>query len=187
VTSAGLAPGAGAAPTVTSVSASDVPGFCSFAGGFQTNIVASVDTLRVTVRQPSKRGGKLKLRVFVQQRQQTPFAQAYPSRILRGEVVVKVAGKRHRLIGPVNKRKVAGTIFPSGWTAKGSVAAPTKAKYKVTVRQVVYNVRGGGSGGWDGTPRGFDLVCSGGLDPQLRSTAYSAPRLTLRTPRALRS
>jgi hypothetical protein len=179
-----LAPPATAANSrKTTAVAYAVPGYCSFKGGFQTNLDGIVDKLRVTVVQPKRAGGKLKVRVSVRQRQQVPFGQYYPTQILRGEVVVKVAGKRHRLIGPVNDTQVAGTIFPDGWTARGSLPVPDKTRYKVVVKQIVYNVRGGGSGGW-GTKRyrGFDLLCSGGFDPHEHARTYTAPRLKVRLP-----
>lgn len=155
----------------------DVPGSCVRAGGLQSAVAGTVRELRVSARPVStRRGPAWRLRVHVEQAHSTPPGAWYPSGFVRGEVLVRFAGRTHRLVGPANARAVTGPVFPSGWTASRVVAAPAPGTYRVSVRRIVYNVFGGGAtGGWSRPYEGFDLVCSGapvGAGP----VAYPRPR-----------
>ena len=175
-----LTPGAASAGTALSRSATSVRGYCSEAGGFETNLAGTVARMSLTVSPAAPRAGqKVLLRVSLRQSQRTNGTLTYPAGILRGEVVVGIGAASHLLVGPVNARALRGPIFPSGWTASATVTAPARGRYAVEVDRIVYDVRGGGSGGWGPPYAGFDLVCSGGKNPTAKVTPYARPRLTL--------
>jgi hypothetical protein len=159
----------------------NVPGYCSSPSGFVDNAAGSVDVLRLTVSPTSPRAGaRMTVKVYVLQYQVTPLGASYPAGILRGQVVVKVGTKSHLLNGPVNGAAITGQIFPLGWTAKATFKAPAKGKRAVSISRIVYNARGAFNGGWGSDYAGFDLVCSGALNPTVVATPYAHPRVTLK-------
>jgi len=175
---AGTASAESVAATSLSASATNVAGYCSFAGGFQNNIVGTVTSLRLTVSPSSPRAGAaMRVTAAVKQTQHTPTGQYYPAGFLQGQVVIGLAGHSRVLIGPTNRSTFTGGIFTNGWTATRSFTAPASGRAALVIRRIVYNARGGGNGSWGSLYSGFDLVCSGGANPTTKVTAYAAPRL----------